>query len=170
MQSANPSSYIVDKKFNNLVKYWLELYKIIGLLNSWLLFNSIAVNNSYIVPIPPGKNISASASLIKPSVLRDILSVIIKELIDISNKESKYNKELKKILKQYNSNIVNIKKFYNKKKYNLIYVDSFDELMDVHNKANYPISFRETKKNYESIFVIIDYDNAWIYRLVADKI
>ena len=42
--------------------------------------------------------------------------------------------------------------------------------MDVHNKTNYPISFRETKKNYESIFVIIDYDNAWIYRLVADKI
>ena len=104
------------------------------------------------------------------SISLAILSVIIKELIDISNKESKYNKELKKILKQYNSNIVNIKKFYNKKKYNLIYVDSFDELMDVHNKTNYPISFRETKKNYESIFVIIDDDNAWIYRLVADKI
>lgn len=104
------------------------------------------------------------------SISLAILSVIIKELIDISNKESKYNKELKKILKQYSNNIVNVKRFYNKKKYNLIYVDSFEELMDVYKKTNYPISFREIKKNYESIFIIIDDDNAWIYRLVADKI
>lgn len=104
------------------------------------------------------------------SISLAILSVIIKELIEISNKESKYNKELKKILKQYSNNIVNVKRFYNKKKYNLIYVDSFEELMDVYKKNNYPISFREIKKNYESIFIIIDDDNAWIYRLVADKI
>lgn len=104
------------------------------------------------------------------SISLAILSVIIKELIDISNKESKYNKELKKILKQYSNNIINVKKFYNKKKYNLIYVDSFEELIDVYKKTNYPISFREIKKNYESIFIIIDDDNAWIYRLIADKI
>ena len=90
-------------------------------------------------------------------------------MIDVSKMESNYNKELKKILKDNRDIIVNVNKLYNKKKYNLIYVDSFIELMDVYNRVESPISFKEIEKNKEAIFLIIENDNAWIYRLVNKK-
>ena len=49
----------------------------------------------------------------------------------------------------------------------MIYVSSFSELMDVYNSKNKMISFKEVKRNSESIFVIIDEDDAWIYKLIS---
>ena len=95
--------------------------------------------------------------------------LVLIEIRLISFSQSKYRKNLRKILSEYDDKIVNVKRFYNKKKYNLIYVDSFSELMDVYNKVGSPISFKEVKKNYESIFLIIDDDNAWIYRMIASN-
>lgn len=95
--------------------------------------------------------------------------LVLIEIRLISSVQSKYRKNLRKILNEHDDKIVNVKKFYNKKKYNLIYVDSFSELMDVYNKVGNPISYREVKKNYESIFLIIDDDNAWIYRMIASN-
>ena len=77
-----------------------------------------------------------------------------------------YKAQLNKILSEYDDIIVNIKKFYNRKKYNLIYVDTFSELLDVYNSVGNPISFREVKKNKEALFIILDEDNAWVYRLL----
>ena len=54
------------------------------------------------------------------------------------------------------------------KNYNMIYVDSFSELMDVSIKKNKMISFKEYKKNKESIFVIIDENDAWVYKLISE--
>ena len=51
-------------------------------------------------------------------------------------------------------------------KCHLIYVDDFNELMDVYNKIKSPITYREVKKNVETIFLITDGDNAWIYKMV----
>ena len=51
------------------------------------------------------------------------------------------------------------------RKYNLIYVDSFKELLDVYDKVDLPISFKEFKKNQKAVFLIIENDNAWIYIL-----
>jgi len=97
------------------------------------------------------------------------MSLIIKEMIEISNGESKYTKELKHILKEYSEEIVNVDKLYNKKKYNLIYVNSFDELMDVYKRVDSPISYKEIDKNKCAVFVIMEEDNAWIYQLVSDR-
>ena len=52
----------------------------------------------------------------------------------------------------------------------MIGVDSFDELIDVYNRTNKMISFKETKRGLESIFIIIDEDNAWIYRFNFDSL
>lgn len=93
------------------------------------------------------------------------LSLVIRDMINIYKNENKYNIELEKIFNTYGDIIVKVKRFYNKKKYNLIYVDSFKELMDVYNKVGNPISFREVKKNSECIFLLMDGDNAWIYRM-----
>ena len=97
------------------------------------------------------------------------LALVIREMVITYDKESAYNKKLKKILGKYSDKIVNIKKFYNKKKYNLIYVDSFKELLEVYDKVENPISFREIKKNSKAIFLLIDGDNAWIYELSSDS-
>jgi hypothetical protein len=40
--------------------------------------------------------------------------------------------------------------------------------MDVSIKKNKMISFKEYKKNSESIFVIIDEDDAWVYKLIKE--
>ena len=95
------------------------------------------------------------------------LALTIRNMVLSYRKTSDYQKELRMILKDYGDIIVEVKRFYNKKKYNLIYVDTFKELMDVYNKVGNPISYREVKKDQEAIFIIIDTDNAWIYRLNA---
>lgn len=97
------------------------------------------------------------------------LALVIREMVITYKKESAYNKELRKILGAYGDIIVTVKKFYNKKKYNLIYVDSFKELLEVYDKVENPISFREIKKNSKAIFVLIDDDSAWIYELSSDS-
>ena len=93
------------------------------------------------------------------------LMVVIKNLLEINNKENKYVKELKKILNEHEDEIVNVYEFNNAKKYNLIYVDSFKELLDVYDKVDLLISFKELKKNQKAVFLIIENDNAWIYIL-----
>lgn len=92
-------------------------------------------------------------------------ALVIRNLVIIYKSENRYNKKLKEIFNSYGDIIVNVKKFYNKKKYNLIYVDSFNELMDVYNKVRNPISYKEIKKNSECIFLLMDGDNAWIYKM-----
>lgn len=103
------------------------------------------------------------------SISLTFIVMLVRELVFINKEQKNYNKKLKKILKEYEDDIIIVKNFYNKKKYNLIYVDSFDELLDVHKRVLSPISFKEVKKNYKSIFLIIDDDNAWIYRMIREK-
>ena len=95
--------------------------------------------------------------------------MIIKQIGIIYNNQNKYKKEVRRILSKYEDCIVCVKRFYVNKKYNMIYVSSFDELMDVYEKKNKMISFKETKKDKESIFVIIDEEDAWIYKLIANE-
>jgi len=94
--------------------------------------------------------------------------MIVRQFRIIYKMESKYKRKLKSILSKYDENIVKVNKLYVNKKYNMIYVDSFDELMDVYYKKCKMISFKEVKRDSEAIFVIIDNDDAWIYRLDAN--
>ena len=94
--------------------------------------------------------------------------MVIKQFKYLKDRQSKYKKELKKILSKYEDCIVNVNKLYVNKKYNMIYVNSFLELMDVYNKKGKMISYKEVKRDSEAIFVIIDLDDAWIYRLDKD--
>ena len=103
------------------------------------------------------------------SIGLSFLALTIRNMIIASKSGFNYQKELKKILDENSEIIVNVKRFYNKKKYNLIYVDSFKELMDVYKKVGNPISFREVKKDKEAIFLMTEDDNAWIYRMLNNK-
>ena len=101
------------------------------------------------------------------SLAISFLALVIREMILATDGRTIYQRELKNILTLHDDKIVKIKKFYNKKKYNLIYVDSFSELLDVYNKVGNPISFREVKKGEDAMFILLDDDNAWIYRMVV---
>ena len=103
------------------------------------------------------------------SVGLSFLALTIRNMVLVSKRRFDYNKELTKILDEYGDIIVNVKRFYNKKKYNLIYTGSFNELLDAYKKVGNPISFKETKKGEEAIFLMTEDDNAWIYKMVDKK-
>ena len=103
------------------------------------------------------------------SLAISFLALVIREMAFSVDARTKYARELRKILNTHDDKIVKIKRFYNKKKYNLIYVASFAELLDVYEKVRNPISYREVKKGEEAIFLIIDDDNAWIYQMKCGK-
>ena len=90
-------------------------------------------------------------------------------MINESYDEINYRKELKKIIDEHGDILVKVNKFYSEHKYNLIYVTSFPELMDAYRRVENPISYKEVKKNAETIFLMIDDDSAWIYRLSKNK-
>ena len=96
-------------------------------------------------------------------------ALILRDIIINTRSNNAYSRELKKIIKENDSILVKVKGFYNKKKYNLIYLDSFDEMLNVYKKFKNPISYREIKKGEETIFLMTNLDDAWIYRLVNDK-
>ena len=100
------------------------------------------------------------------SLAISFFALIIRSITIMFHEKYDYKTQLKKILDEHDDIIVNIKKFYNRKKYNLVHVDSFDELLDVYNTVHNPISFREVRKNKEALFIILDEENAWVYRLL----
>ena len=93
------------------------------------------------------------------------LALTIRNMIIANRIGHSYQKELDRILTEYDDIIVTVKRFYSRKKYNLIYVESFKELMDAYNKVGNPITFRETKKGEEATFLMTQDENAWIYKL-----
>lgn len=93
------------------------------------------------------------------------LVLVIHTIKELYFHHLEYHNSLKTILNKYDSIIITTNKFYNFKQYNLIYVNSFKELLEVYEKYHILIIHREITKHKLSIFVLIQGDNAWIYRL-----
>ena len=100
----------------------------------------------------------------------DLIIIInmIKYIIRKRRMISDYHKEINKILSTYDSIIVNSDNITNLSKYNVIRVNSFEELLDAHSEVRMPINYVEVKENY-SIFVLINNDVAWVYRVAGDE-
>lgn len=89
-------------------------------------------------------------------------------LVKLVGIDSKYIKELKKILRTYGSIIVNVKEFKLDKKNKTLYVDSFNELLDAQQELRKPILFYNVHTNKEALF-ILRYDNdLLIYKMCSD--
>ena len=97
------------------------------------------------------------------------LVMTIRNMINESKDERNYRRELKRILDSNGDILVKVNKINAKQKYNLIWVASFGELKDAYRRIENPISYKETKKNAETIFLMLDEESAWIYRLGKDK-
>lgn len=87
------------------------------------------------------------------------------QLRDAALKRSPYQKTLDKILRTYDQIIVTAKTIPKYDGLNVIEVDTFDELLDAQEELRIPIVYFETKENQESIFIIINDNNAWVYYL-----
>ncbi len=96
------------------------------------------------------------------------LILMIRFIIRKQQMISNYHKEINKILSTYDSIIVNSDNINNLSKYNVIKVNSFEELLDAHSEVRMPINYIELRENY-SIFVLINNDIAWVYRVVGDE-
>ena len=91
---------------------------------------------------------------------------VIVEMIKEKEKDGKYKNELRKILKNYDSIIVNTKNVLNISELNIIDVDSFNELIDAHNEVRQPINF--TEDNFGATFILINDKTVWRYVLRKD--
>lgn len=82
--------------------------------------------------------------------------------------DSKYHQTLHKILKTYNSIIVNVEKTSFDKNENIVQVSNFDELLDAQSELRTPILHCETKPNKESIFYLHYDKTTLVYTLKSE--
>ena len=103
------------------------------------------------------------------SVLLDIYFIVlsIKILYLIIKERSKYDITLKKLLKDYDSIIGNVKNSVDETGYKVLNMLSFEELRDIHDNLGTPIIYNEIKAHKLSEFVII-HDNI-IYKYTLDE-
>lgn len=100
-----------------------------------------------------------------------LLVLIIKFIIYLdklySLKNNPYERALKKILKEYDSIIVNATSSFIERKDKVIRVADFKELLDAQKLHNVPILFYEVEKGNKAYFVIKD--NETVYRYTLTK-
>ena len=97
------------------------------------------------------------------------LIIVIRFFVRYSKSQSKYGKELKRILNTYDSVIVNVVKFPKLDNYKIINVSSFQELIDAHSEVRMPINYIEIEPNKKCKFVLLGTGIAWVYLLEKEK-
>lgn len=97
-----------------------------------------------------------------------IYAVIIIRMIGLlkTNKNA-YDKYLNKILKEYDRLIVETSSFPNIQEYHLLKIESFEELLDVHDNLNLPIMHYHIAKHQKSVFYILQDKNLYLFTLKA---
>lgn len=93
-----------------------------------------------------------------------IVKLVMYLIILYKNKNNPYERALKKILREYDSIIVNAtSSFVENKK--VIRVEDFKEMLDAQKVHNVPILFYEVEKGNKAYFVIKDNDTVYRYTL-----
>ncbi len=93
---------------------------------------------------------------------------IVKYITSIMKSETKYDKFVKKMLKEYDRLIVETKTYVDLSTYNIIEVKSFTELLDVRDNLKAPILYYNITKHLKGVFYIKN-DND-IYLLTIKEI
>lgn len=97
-----------------------------------------------------------------------ILAVFIaKTILKLIGYDSKYVVKLDKILTNYNSIIVNVKNIdYDNQ--NIMYVESFEEILDAQSELRVPILYQNIKTNEKCLFVLKYDNNSLVYKMESD--
>ncbi len=96
-----------------------------------------------------------------------IICYLLKKLFSFTNK-SEYQRQLNKILKNYDDIIVNTSSIVDVKKYKVIKINEFKELLNLSRELLLPIMNYEMIKDEETCFYIIKDDILYMY-LIYDK-
>ena len=108
------------------------------------------------------------------SVIMFIISIalFVQEITDVilSDKiQSKYIKQLNRIINMNSDVIVRVKNKINLKGHNVLEVDSIEKLLDVQNELRIPIAYYEEIENKKGYFVIVNGNDAWEFKLSVDE-
>lgn len=96
------------------------------------------------------------------------LGLVIKEIIHLFKQTSKYNKELRRILRQYDRLIVETDTVIDISNYEVIETKEFNELLDVRDNLEKPILHKELEKDKKSLFMVIA-DNDVVYKYILEE-
>ena len=93
-----------------------------------------------------------------------IFKVLVKSLLAVTRK-SEYVLALNKILKEYADIIAETHNMPDLEQYDVIHIKNFNDLVDVEEELHSPILYFEVKENVESVFVIVNNNNAYKFTL-----
>ena len=120
--------------------------------------NKLLVSNRLFVSIGIVAFIIAVVCLIK------IVNMILKVY---TPKISKYDRYIKKILKEYDRLIVNTTTAPNITDFRIVRINSFAELLDVHDNLNLPIRYYVITEHQKSIFYVAHHGEVYVYIVKA---
>lgn len=95
------------------------------------------------------------------------LAVLLKFMSVLIKKKTPYDKELARILREYDRIIVATKKVYETDVQEMIEVKSFSELLDARDNLEKPILFSEIHKGAKSVFIVKNSYEVYKYVLKA---
>lgn len=90
--------------------------------------------------------------------------IIIALLKTIYNTKSEYQRKLDKILRKYDSLIVHINDLPDLSKSDVLFVNTFKDLVDASRNLLLPINYVEVVKNREVAFIITNETQAYVYK------
>lgn len=91
-----------------------------------------------------------------------------KTIVKIFGFDSKYEKELNKILRTYNYIIVNVKYFDLSKYEKVLYVDSFENLLDAQSELRVPILYFNVRSKREDMFIVKYGNDLLVYKMESN--
>ena len=126
--------------------------------------NNHVLANSKLV-VKDTRNVIISAILL---VIVFVLIIrFIKKILLLTSRRSIYDVYVNKILRGYDRIIVNIKSVPNFKKYNVIKVESFQELVDVRDNFKSPINYYVVSDHQKSEFFVVNNNDVYKYVVKA---
>lgn len=142
---------------------------------------NIPINNTLTnVDVTPNieesrKEFSNLTNTVKPIylvIVAELVGVIVLCLFiiyylirSIVRSESKFDKIRKNLLKKYDANIVHIKELPDLKKYNVMFVDNFKDLVDASNTLKLPINYVDVIMGHVGTFIILSKKTAYVYKI-----
>ena len=93
------------------------------------------------------------------------ISSLLYLLHTCKTKNTPYDKYIKKILKEYDRLIVETSTFPILENYNILKINSFNELIDVRDNLGLPIMYYEVVKHEKAHFYILHENNLYLYTL-----
>lgn len=94
-----------------------------------------------------------------------IVSSLLKSLLMTKSKRSKYDKFVDRLLRGYDRVIVNVRTVPTKENYNIIKVDSFQELLDVRDNTKEPINYHVVIEHQKCEFFVVNQNNLYLYTI-----